>query len=146
MPEKFHVGNKLLIIKDKEVLLLQGPNSQGKTVWDLPGGRMEATESVEEGLMREVEEELPGISDIKVFQPIATFKLPDRSSDNTQIIINIFSGAADTENIKLSDEHTAMEWVNKKRFEEIQENSDAILYQPFIQPIKQALEHLEEKN
>lgn len=146
MPEKFYVGNKILLTNKDKVLLLKGYDSAGRFVWDLPGGRMEADETVEEGLRREVDEELPGVKDLNVYESIATFKLPVATGDKVQVVINIFKATADITNASLSQEHTEMRWVDAEEFEKIQASNEAILHEPFILPIQETLLSLAKKN
>lgn len=62
------VGQKALIAKDGKILLVQYPQND---TWDLPGGRIHKGEEVDEGVRREVKEEV-GL-DIVVGSPLATW-------------------------------------------------------------------------
>jgi ADP-ribose pyrophosphatase YjhB (NUDIX family) len=58
-----HYGNPkpcvgAVIIRNGKVLLIQRANEPYKNYWDFPGGFLEAGESAEEGLKRELAEEL----------------------------------------------------------------------------------------
>jgi len=48
-------GQKALIVRDSKILMCKG---LGDTTWDLPGGRLHVNEDPNEGLMRELTEEL----------------------------------------------------------------------------------------
>ncbi|MFA5132099.1 MAG: NUDIX domain-containing protein [Candidatus Paceibacterota bacterium] len=57
-PEYSHKGVYGIYIKDNAVLLIKKSRGPYKGMYDLPGGRMEAGETMEEGLTREFIEEV----------------------------------------------------------------------------------------
>lgn len=69
MEDYFHLGVKALIQNaQKELLLLR----RRSLVWDLPGGRIQKGETLEEALAREVYEET-GLNIISAPQPVFMF-------------------------------------------------------------------------
>ncbi|HZW60779.1 MAG TPA: NUDIX domain-containing protein [Candidatus Babeliales bacterium] len=61
MPSIFYVGIKGVIVNNNKVLLLKSKSKiDDGQFWDLPGGRMESNETIQEALIRELIEELPG--------------------------------------------------------------------------------------
>lgn len=65
--------------KDKLLICQRGPGGSTAFLWEFPGGKVEANETLEECLVRECKEELE--IDIKVGKVFAEteFKYPDRS-------------------------------------------------------------------
>ncbi len=121
----FYVGIKALIIKDKKILLLSsGKEELSSTMrkqifWDLPGGKMEAGEQVEETLMREVSEEL-GVSkhDLKIIKPfdvsVSNFKISHGQHIPLILMTYICKLKKPERKFKLTNEHAQYEWVNVK--------------------------------
>jgi len=56
-PKQPIIGVGAVIIKDGKILLEKRKNDPGKGKWSIPGGLVELGESVEQTVMREVEEE-----------------------------------------------------------------------------------------
>jgi mutator protein MutT len=56
-PKQPIIGVGAVIIKDGKILLEKRKNEPGKGKWSIPGGLVELGESVEQTVMREVEEE-----------------------------------------------------------------------------------------
>src|SRR4051812_18224152 len=50
--------------------------AQGKKLWTLPGGKVKATETLEAGLRREIEEEIGG--QVRTAFPAAIFDRPEK--------------------------------------------------------------------
>lgn len=101
-------GNKFIVIKQK---------LPGKTVWDLPGGKVDYGESPLDTLLREVKEEI-NLS-IKILKPIGIFWFFRNNMD--QIVCTTFLCTPISENVDLSnnpaDENIIeYKWVTKKEF------------------------------
>ena len=69
--KKFFLGIKAIIVDSGKVLLLE--RNFKTPFWEAPGGRIDEGESVEEALIRELKEELPGISDISIKRNARSF-------------------------------------------------------------------------
>lgn len=74
--------------------------------WDLPGGKLEREEILEEAVVREVREET-GISIAPgEIAGYATFELPEK-----RVIAIVYDGGYIASDIKLSHEHTEHLWI-----------------------------------
>jgi 8-oxo-dGTP diphosphatase len=118
----FHVGIKALCKNEQgKYLVLQVNPKELKgdnpAYWDLPGGRIEEGDSVENTLKREIKEEL-GIS----FDGKSTFftgvvsniKIPTENGD-VGLVLMIYEVEIDgNSHFTLSFEHIAYEWVDGK--------------------------------
>lgn len=105
--------------------------------WDFPGGRLEPSETPEQGIIREVKEE----TNLDI--------IPDKIVGQYSIMIrdiprnfNIFTVKSFTGEIKLTDEHQEYKWLTKKEILELvhepfidlyfEENRDRILKTPIL--------------
>lgn len=123
MEEIFHIGLKALFTNHKgEVLILQANtnkyhNNPGEH-WDLPGGRIQKDESFEQGLKREVWEEL-GIQDFKISELFDTSISKHRvhlEKINIGLLLVVFLCQL-PKNTKIQltdDEHLSFKWVSPK--------------------------------
>ena len=106
--------DKFLVIKstskDKEFLEKYGP-------WEIPGGKLEEKESIEEGLLREMEEEIGNV-ELEIKRPIRARKVEFSWGD--MIFIDFLAELKSGE-IKLSEEHEEFRWETA---EEIAKNDE----------------------
>lgn len=95
-----------------KILILQ--RSRSKT-WTLPGGRIDQSQNWQESLIEEVKSET-GIN-ISNPRPIAV----DILTDPYQIKYCVFFTAKtdDLNDIKLSDEHSDLRWIDKNEIDQI---------------------------
>ncbi len=115
----FHLGIKALIRNQKgEVLLMQVNlaklGGERKDYWDLPGGRVQKGESVEDTLQREVLEET-GIAEITNIQPVnmvlSNLRIPVDNEETVGLILSIYAcSVPDDIKVILSEEHIACGW------------------------------------
>jgi ADP-ribose pyrophosphatase YjhB (NUDIX family) len=63
-------------IEDAYGNFLMVRQAQGKKLWTLPGGKVKATETLEAGLWREIEEEIGG--QVRTAYPAAIFDRPEK--------------------------------------------------------------------
>ena len=79
--------------------------------WEFPGGKVEANETLQEALTREIYEELN--ININVYEKIAEEKYKD---SEINIVLHYFLCSIKDGDISLN-EHEAMEWVDKTDFD-----------------------------
>src|SRR5579885_3383319 len=110
--DSFHLGVKALIHNlEGKLLLLQAPKEKG-AYWDVPGGRIQKNESLENALKREVYEETGiQITRIKPFvMALSSIRIPFQNGDVGLIYaFHLCDGLLDTP-IRLSTEHTHFDW------------------------------------
>ena len=79
--------------------------------WEFPGGKVEANETLQEALIREIYEELN--ININVYEKVAEEKYKD---SEINIVLHYFLCSIKDGDISLN-EHEAMEWVDKTDFD-----------------------------
>lgn len=112
MSEKlFNVGVKSVIVNDDKVLVLQ--NTKG--FWEVPGGRIDANESIEEALRRELTEELPNITKLRPRQILDARRLHKDIKDDVSLVLVFYLVEAEFDGEPtLSHEHTAYKWASQQ--------------------------------
>lgn len=118
----FHLGIKALIRNDSGKILLLKVNLENltdasKEYWDIPGGRIQRGDTIEQTLRREIEEET-GITHVRTIQPVAmvlsNMRIPLQPQD-VGLILAVFSCDIDANaQIVLSREHTTFGWFAPK--------------------------------
>lgn len=119
MEDSFHLGIKALIRNSAGQILLLKVNKeklkgfQGEPYWDIPGGRIQKGQTVEETLKREVEEEI-GVTEITNVKPfsmvLSKIRIP-QGEDSVGLILGAYTcEIPENSEIKLSDEHTEVNW------------------------------------
>lgn len=107
--KKFYVGVKG-VVRDRErgiILLYRG------NYWDTPGGRIDGDEEFEDTLRRELEEELPGIKDVKVGKLLGAFRLQkDIETETSLVLLYFLVNAVLPEEVQISDEHQSFTWFS----------------------------------
>lgn len=119
----FQVGVKALVTDSEgKILLLKAAKGHHDAHWDLPGGRIEDTQTPEEALRRELEEEI-GVTEVGsiVFHSgcISNFELHFDDLGTVGLVLMAYEVMlAPDIHIKLSDEHTDYEWVDRTKLPE----------------------------
>lgn len=118
--DTFHLGIKALVCDTAgHVLLLKVNTAKLKDTreayWDLPGGRLEKGQTIEETLHREVQEEL-GITEVYIAKQIgmvlSNIRIPV-GEENVGLILGVYScDIPEGSTIVLSDEHVAYDWFS----------------------------------
>lgn len=111
MSKKFGVAVKAIVKKNDEYLILHKSESEDinpKEV-DIPGGRVEFGEKVEDALLRELKEET-GL-DIEILKPTRTWGFV---KDELHLIGITFLANYKKGEVVLCDEHDKYKWVKKE--------------------------------
>lgn len=108
--QSFYIGAKALISRGDELLIVK---EKVKGRWELPGGRIDAGQSIEDALEREVDEEL-GLT-YKAMGRLVHAGLGDFPVENGHRLCMLFYDVRvePFDAIKLSDEHTEAEWISE---------------------------------
>ena len=112
MAEKlFNVGIKAIIVNDNKVLIMK--NTKG--FWEVPGGRIDKTESIEQTLKRELFEELPNIKNIVIHEVLGAFRLNKDIKENVSLVLVFYRVTAEFDgDPELSHEHQELMWASKE--------------------------------
>jgi 8-oxo-dGTP diphosphatase len=112
-PKPYALSSKALVFdpQGRCLLLRRSPACRNNAgLWELPGGKLEAGERPDEGLVREIQEETGLSVTVAKVAGAAESELPDR-----KVAYLFFEALANEENVRLSDEHDAYEWVTPGR-------------------------------
>ena len=104
----FYVGAKAVIRTDRGVLLIRHAGGW----WDMPGGRLDDNEELEEALAREIREELPGAELSHIHGLAGAHRVQkDVQGDISLVLVYYYVSVNLPEKLQLSEEHDEYLWV-----------------------------------
>ena len=113
----FYVGVKGVIVRDGKVLLLHtNANHENRgDRWEMPGGRIDGDETIEQALRRELKEELPNIQNIEIGEILSSHRLLKDIEGNNSLVLIFYRVKADFggSEPELSEEHLEYQWADK---------------------------------
>ncbi len=119
MEPKLFVATKAFIVHNGKVLILrestkyQSGANIGK--FDVVGGRVEPGQRFDESLAREIKEET-GLN-VKIGKPFFVNEWrPVVKGEQWQIVGTFFECVADSDNVKLSNDHDDHKWIDPKEY------------------------------
>jgi 8-oxo-dGTP diphosphatase len=128
----FTLSAKVVIHNDKGhcLLLKRSLSSKGNPgKWDLPGGKIDAGENLEQGLLREVAEE----TGLKIsLQHI--LGAAESESPTKRVAYLIFEGSVESGQVRLSGEHDDFAWVDRQSLTRV---DIAEQFRPFLKAYSQ---------
>lgn len=119
----FHVGVKGILVHNEKALILQADSPTHGKYWDFPGGRVQASESLTDALLREVSEEVPSFTNISIESLVHGARLALLNQSDVGLVLFFFKIAADFEEIALSEEHVGYRWVSQNEIPELEQDS-----------------------
>ena len=113
MIKDFNIGVKGVVkVKDKCLILKSIKNEN--PYWDIPGGRIDDNENLEDALKRELSEELPSLGKYSVGKILNAYRLSHDLKDGKGLLLIFYEIEADNFDVKLSSEHVEFKWVSIK--------------------------------
>ena len=109
--DKFPISIKAIIIDDNKVLCLKNERSE----WDLPGGKIEFNEDIENCLIREIKEETNlSVENLNILKPL-NLKFNDVS-----VMVLIYSASISCDSpIIISHEHSEYNFFSKSEIKNL---------------------------
>jgi 8-oxo-dGTP diphosphatase len=106
--------NKVLIIREADAY----EDGVGAGKYEIPGGRVEPGENINEGLLREIREEV-GLTSITVGKPFYVGEYrPVIRDEQWQVVAIYFECTTDTDQATLSQDHDHYEWIDPFSYED----------------------------
>lgn len=142
MPKIFHVGVKGVIrVADKCLALKKKGVSD--IFWDLPGGRINDIEEVEQALRRELKEELPTLGEYRIGAQIGLYRFqrdffPDELP-GVGLFVVFYHVEAEPFEVVLSPEHQEFKWVSLNDVAELKTDNEAIIGQGYYDALVASL-------
>ena len=124
--KKFHIGIKAVIEDSKKILLVNEVSRFSG--YDFRGGKIDEGESWQDGLKRELYEEI-GLKNFKTEEILGIFERPDYQDydeGKASLMIIYYKVSAKVSKIKLSSEHSGFKWVTKKDLKTIKLRNDGV--------------------
>ncbi len=117
----FHIGIKAVIVNNNKALVLEDTGRYAG--FDVPGGKIDENETIEQALKRELLEEL-GLTDFKTGELLTVFEREDYKKEGINLILIFFKVEANNFDVKLSDEHSEYRWISKDDLSEMVKNNE----------------------
>lgn len=123
----FYVGVKGVIVQDGKVLLLHTNThheNRGER-WEMPGGRIDENETIQQTLERELKEELPNIQNIKIGELLSAFRLLKNTHGDKSLVLIFYLVSADFagNEPQLSEEHLEYQWAGLSTAKQLVEDN-----------------------
>jgi 8-oxo-dGTP diphosphatase len=134
MMKDFQVGVKGLICVEDSCLVLK--SSQG--FWDIPGGRIDGNETIEQTLQRELREELSHIGEYVMKDVVHAYRLSKNIIDDKGLLLLFYKIETTPFKVVLSDEHQDFRWVTKETLQDLLKG-DAPIEQGYFEAIRRVL-------
>ncbi len=113
----FYVGVKGVIVREGKVLLLRtNSNHENRgDRWEMPGGRIDGDETIEQALSRELKEELPNIQNIQIGEILSANRIDKDIRGKISLVLVFYRVTVEFvgREPKLSEEHLEFKWVDQ---------------------------------
>ncbi|PIR93514.1 hypothetical protein COT99_00415 [Candidatus Falkowbacteria bacterium CG10_big_fil_rev_8_21_14_0_10_43_10] len=131
---KIH-GVRIIIRNKNKILVLKRADSDksDSNLWDIPGGKIEQGESIDDAIKREVLEEI-GVAMPPVILKDLHGLIFEDFDDVNKLVIAVFFCDIPSINIHLNPEHSEYEWIDVKELTERKLGRILRSLQPFLSP------------
>ena len=113
--KSFYICVKALIEHNNKILLLKRSSkvTHAQYFWDVPGGRIDGDEQIEQTLKRELAEEIGYTGSFEIEKLVHVFQVPFDVENGHGLLLVYYAVKADVTEITLSEEHESFIWVAK---------------------------------
>ncbi len=115
MPKHFYIGAKGVVRVGDACLVLK-KETDSSTYWDIPGGRIDADETLEEALHREIREELPTIGEYEVGEIVSEYRLSKDLPDGLGLLLIFRKLITQPFDVQLTQSTLTIDGLRKKPF------------------------------
>jgi len=122
MIKECYVGVKGIVHCDNQCLLLRKGIGED-AFWDVPGGRINDNETLEQTLQRELREELPGIKNFSMGALVGAYRIDRDLSDGHALVLIFYEVETEKFEIALSSEHDDYRWFSSENLPELLDSS-----------------------
>ncbi|MES2971615.1 MAG: NUDIX domain-containing protein [Patescibacteria group bacterium] len=120
----FYVGVKGVIVQDGKVLILKKAGEAGMDFWEVPGGRIDDDETIEQALLRELSEELANIQNIEIHELLDAYRVHrDLEPDISLVLVFYRVTATFKGEPEISNEHSEYKWATQDEALELLQDS-----------------------
>ncbi len=113
-PALYEISVKALVLREGRVLGLKRYSHHGDQFWDVPGGRLQAGDSLELALRRELLQELGYSGPLRSMQLIDSGLWSEDSYPGPDKLLLYYRVELDPQPLVLSDEHTGASWLDQE--------------------------------
>ena len=119
----YQVGVKgVLVNQNKSLALLKNVN--GRTFWDVPGGRIQKGETMEQALKSELSEEVPNLNDYEVKNFLSAYVIEGANTvEKIDLLLLFRKIETDLEKVELSEEHQSYKWVSLEEIDSLEKEA-----------------------
>lgn len=138
----FYVGIKSVIVNPNtnKALVLIRNGQDGKSYYDIPGGRIDSDENINTTLQRELKEEILNIGSFKVESILNAYRLSHDLNDGYGLLLIFHKVVCDIEDVQLSQEHYGYKWISKSEIDLLKNQKDIIIEDGYAEALRLALE------
>lgn len=114
--KSFYVGVKAIVENDNKILLLKRSpkKTHAQYFWDVPGGRIDGEETIDEAMKRELSEEIGFTGAFTIEKVVHTYRLPFDVENKHGLLLVYYKVSADVSEVQLSEEHSEFRWIAKE--------------------------------
>lgn len=139
MLKTFYVGVKGIIRVNDKVLLMKKKDQNGKDFWDVPGGRMDDGEAIQDTLMREMSEEVSSMKDYKIGDLVHAYRLERDMKDGHGLMLLFYAIEAKPFDVVVSSEHSEYKWFSRTDLGDIASDPSAYINSGYLEAVRKTL-------